>query len=211
MLFKCILRNKLIISFTSHFSSKSIDEHAEVLHTARCTLFGTRQILKGLHGLHRTKVDNDEMRGSSTFLRLPVGALLQVEDLVARVVSILIFAVGILRGPRLTRQSLTVLPLQVQLGDSNAVAVFLRREAFDGEVAALLWSIEADGLPAVAALEAARSGRSGAVQVGLVADVVVLVALLQLQLVQFRLCLSPYHSLFRADNIEDDNLVLAFL
>ena len=36
------------------------------------------------------------------------------------------------------------------------------------------------------------------------------VALFQLELVKFGLVLTPYFGLFRADNVEDDNLVLAF-
>ena len=46
-------------------------------------MFGTRQILKGFYALLAAEVNDKEMRSRSTLLCLPVGGLLQVEDLVA--------------------------------------------------------------------------------------------------------------------------------
>ena len=151
------------------------------------------------------------MRCLCSALRLPVGALLQVEHLVARMVAVLLFRVGVFACPRLTAQALAVGTLHIQLGDGHAVAVLLRVEALYGEVAALGRLAKLYGLPAVASLEAASGDGRCTVQVGLVAYVVVLVALLQLQLVQLRLSLSPDHSLLRTNHIEHDNLVLALL
>ena len=110
----------------------------ELLDAAWGALLGARQILEGGDGLHAAQVDDQQMGGLSRALRLPVGRLLQVEDLVAQVVAVLFLRVGILRLPGFARESLAVLALQIELGDGGAVAVLLGAEALDGEVAALL-------------------------------------------------------------------------
>ena len=119
------------------------------------------------------------------FLRLPVGRLLQVIDLVASVVAVLLLAVGVLRCPRLAAQALAVGTLQVELGDGYQILVIMCRDAFDGKVAASLLLVELDSLPAISGIESAFSHGCGRVEVGLVANVVVFVRLFQLQLVKF--------------------------
>ena len=83
--------------------------------------------------------------------------------------------------------------------------------AFDGEVTTLLWRSKLDGLPTIASLEGSCGSRGGAVEVGLVTNVVVLVGLLQLELLQLSLSLSPNHSFLRTDNIKHDDYVLSLL
>lgn len=68
-----------------------IKVYPEILYAAWCTLFGTRQIFEGFDGLLRAEVDDEEVRCVLTFLRLPVGTLLEIEDFIAEMVTILIF------------------------------------------------------------------------------------------------------------------------
>ena len=126
-------------------------------------------------------------------------------------VAVLFLAVGIFRRPWLTTQALAVSTLQVEFGDGCAVVLLLGREHLDGEVAALLGSGEAEGLPSVAGFCGGGGDGCGGVEVGLVADIVVFVALLQLQLVQFRFGLAPDDSLAGSHHVEHDDLVLALL
>ena len=67
-------------------------------------------------------------------------------------VATFVLTISVLRLPRLTREALAILSLQVKLGDSYAIVVFLGGETFDGEVATLGCILEVEGLPAVAGL-----------------------------------------------------------
>ena len=126
-------------------------------------------------------------------------------------VTTFILAVGILRLPRLAREAFAVGALQINLGDGYAVVGTLGRETLDGEIATLGGLAKLDGLPAIASLESTCADWRSAVEVGLVADVIVLVALLKLQLVELRLSLSPDYSLLRTNHVEHNYLVLTFL
>ena len=132
----------------------------EVLHRSGSSLLGTGQILQGCDGLLRAEVDDQQVGSLSRLLRLPVGRLLQVEDLVAQMVAVLLLRVSVLRLPRFAGNALAVLSLQVEFGDGGAVAVLLGTETLYGKVAAPGGLTKLDSLPAVASLEGS-SGDGG--------------------------------------------------
>jgi hypothetical protein len=63
-------------------------------------LFCPREIFKGGDGLLAAEVDNQQMGHNGRTFRLPISAFLEIEDFVARVVAIIVLAIGILCGPR---------------------------------------------------------------------------------------------------------------
>ena len=175
-------------------------------------MLGTGQVLYASDRLLRTEVDDEQVREVSTLDGLPIGTLLKVKDLVAQMVAIVFLGIGVLHRPRLTAQALVVLVERINLSNGAGVVLRLGALHLDGEVAAFLRSIlEGNRLPAVSSLKLTLESRILGVEVGLVARVVVLVGLLKLQLVEFRLGLSPRYSLFGAYDIEDNHLVLALL
>ena len=82
-------------------------------------MLGTRQVFEGGDGLLAAKVDDKEVGQGGTLLGLPVGALLQVIHLVAGVVAVLLFGIGILGGPRFARDALAVGALQIEFSNRH--------------------------------------------------------------------------------------------
>lgn len=128
-----------------------IDINLKLLHAARSPLFHTWQIFESLYCLFGTQVDDEQMWRRGILLGLPVGRLLKVERLIAGMVALKIFRVGILHVPLVARESFAVIALCVQLGNSYGLAV-VSVQTFYCEIASRGSAVEVDGLPSVAAL-----------------------------------------------------------
>ena len=177
---------------------------AVLLHAARSTSLGTGQVFEACDGLFAAQVNYEEVGERSTLDGLPVGRFLQVEHLVAGVVTVLVLRVGIFRRPGFTAQSLSVAAEGIDFGDGGDVAAVVGGEGFEAEQTSALGCCERDFLPSVACGEAAGGSGCVGVEVGLVADVVVLVRLLQLQFVEFGFSLSPDHTFIRFSHVRSD-------
>ena len=75
------------------------------------------EILKSGDGLLAAQVDDKQMGHCGRALCLPISTFLKVEHFVARVIAVIVLAVGILRGPRLARKPLAIGALQLDFGN----------------------------------------------------------------------------------------------
>ena len=116
-------------------------------------MLGAWQIFHGCDSLYGAEVDDEQVGQVGARNSLPIGGLLQVESLVARVVAVGgIFRVSVFRCPRLTADTVALGILEIEFSDGGEVFATMITADEDSQEAALLWLVEADGLPTVAGL-----------------------------------------------------------
>ena len=135
---------------------------AIVADAARSASFGTRQILESAKGVVLAQVDDELVWEGRLAVGAPIGALLQVEDLVGSLVAVGdVLIVGIVGLPRLTTQALALLVEHIPFGDTGdalghlafGCLCIVHIERLDADVTTRDRLIEANFLPTIAGSE----------------------------------------------------------
>ncbi len=144
----------------SELERRPLHVDAVVAYALGRALLHAGQVLQTGERLFAAQVEHDGVGELRAAAGAPEGGFLQVEYLVGRLVArlhVLVVAVG--HRPRLAAQALPVGVEHVPLGDAGILAVVVRVERLDADVASRRGGVELHFLPSVAGLELAAVAR----------------------------------------------------
>ena len=165
--------------------------------------FGTRQILESAKGVVLAQVDDELVWEGRLAVGAPIGALLQVEDLVGSLVAVGdVLVVGIVGLPRLTTQALALFVEHIPLCDTSdtlghlafGCLCIVHIECLDAYITTRDRLVEANFLPTIAGSETTFLDRLLAAEVEVLTLLAMCLWTLEVETVDDRLLEAFGHS-----------------